>query len=72
MEVLSIENQIVKQNEAGLISLTDIWRASGLSEAKKPAKWHEHFGKPFIQELSLKVGNPPFKLWQSKRGKYHA
>jgi hypothetical protein len=40
MNSVTIRNTQIKQNEEGLISLTDIWKASGGEKQKKfPARW---------------------------------
>lgn len=58
------------QNKSGLISLTDIFKASGRFDAnKEPAQWTRYAGRQFIEFVAenLNMGKP--HIYKTTRGK---
>ena len=51
-----------------MLSLTDMWKASGSDDAKRPANWSRKEGSAFIEAISLSLNMPVGHIWSSKRG----
>lgn len=64
---IQIKGIDIKQ-DGELINLTDIWKASGLGEKKRPNHWKDHVGDSFIKEVSLNTEYPAFKTVRGKQG----
>ncbi len=63
MKQVELCGQMVRVDEAGLISLTDMWKASGGENKKQPSLFlSNHNTKDFIGALDLKLGNPSLRI----------
>ena len=60
MKNLTLCDRTVRINDDGMVSLTDMWRASGQANKSRPKYFLENDKtKAFIEALSAKGGNPP-------------
>ena len=74
---VTIHNTEIKQNEDGLISLTDIWKASGSSNDKKPHQWLRwEPTQEFVKHIAQKGASTPLShntdiegILERKRGR---
>lgn len=69
MENLVLNSVEVKIDEHGRYSLTDLWKASGLGDEKKPAQFLKSDGVKRLIE-KLKVTNSTFEPMVKTRGRY--
>lgn len=71
MQELIVNNQIISNDGKEMISLTDLWKASGSEVSNKPIEWISSVqGKAFIdavEMMNIKGGNSP--LLKTKRGR---
>jgi hypothetical protein len=53
-----------------MISLTDLWRAGGQPEGKRPDDWKKDAGnRAFLEHVALVVNAPVEGIWKGTRGK---
>lgn len=52
-----------------LISLTDLWKASGNNRFGNPHEWSRKEGSPFIDFISKKLNTPVSRIIKTTRGK---
>ena len=63
MKDLTLCGHIVRVNDDGFVSLTDMWKASGETNKSRPKYFLENEQtKAFIKALSAKGGNPPLTV----------
>ncbi|ALJ98237.1 antirepressor KilA [Brucella phage BiPBO1] len=55
--------------KAETLSLTDMWKAAGEPEGKRPANWQRKEGAPFIEAVSLSLNVPVGHIIKTQRGK---
>ncbi len=70
MEKLILNETEIKIDEFGRYSLTDLWKASGLGEEKKPNKFLRYDGAKRLIE-KLKGLNSTFEPLITTKGRYH-
>ncbi|WP_419833680.1 KilA-N domain-containing protein [Endozoicomonas atrinae] len=68
MKQVELCGQMVRVDEAGLISLTDMWKASGGDNNKRPSFFIENAGTQEYMRSLEKAGFPAFKKSQGKNG----
>lgn len=53
-----------------MVSLTDLWRAGGSPEGKRPDDWKKDAGnRAFLEHVALVVNAPVKGIWKGTRGK---
>ena len=60
--------QTVRRTDDGLVNLTDLWRAAGSDENKRPTHWARNIGKDFVEFATANLGNS--QVWVTKPGRY--
>jgi hypothetical protein len=63
---LTFNNTTIRQRDE-MISLTDLWRAAGATEAKRPANWARKEGAEFISYMAAALNVPEGHI-QAQRG----
>lgn len=65
---LSYNGQDIR-NRAEMLCLTDMWKAAGEPENKRPVDWARYEGAAFIEAVSISLNVGPAHLMTIKRGK---
>lgn len=52
-----------------MLSLTDMWRASGSDDSKRPYEWSRKEGAAFIEAVALAHNTPVERIYSAARGK---
>ena len=69
-EGIVIANTPLRRNDDGLVSLTDIFKASGECDAnKEPAQWARYSGSQFIEFVSENLNMGKSHIYKTTRGK---
>lgn len=50
------------------VKITDMWKAAGSEDSKRPANWARKEGAPFIEAVSLSLDMPVGHIYKTKRG----
>lgn len=56
-------------DKGDMLSLTDMWKAAGGDDSKRPANWARKEGAGFIEAVSLSLNMPHGHIMRTQRGK---
>ena len=62
-------NGVAIRDAGEMLSLTDMWKAAGSEEAKRPANWARKKGSPFIETVALAGNMPEGHILRATRGR---
>lgn len=62
-------NGHVITDKGDMLSLTDMWKAAGEPEGKRPANWARKEGEPFIEAVGMSLNVPHGHIMKTQRGK---
>lgn len=64
-----VYNGTLIRDKGEMLSLTDMWKAAGEAEGKRPANWARKEGKAFIEAVSLSHNVPVGHIIKAGRGR---
>lgn len=64
-----VYNGVAIQNKGDMLSLTDMWKAAGSPENKRPAEWARYEGKTFVEFVAETHNVGVAHIMKSQRGK---
>lgn len=70
-EVVSLQFNGVGIHERGeMISLTDMWKAAGSPDSRRPADWRDREGRQFIEAVAMANNAATSGIFVASRGRY--
>lgn len=52
-----------------MLSLTDMWKAQGADDSRRPYEWSRKEGGAFIDAVSLSLNTPVERIYHATKGK---
>lgn len=65
---LVYKGEIIR-DKGDMLSLTDMWKASGGDDSKRPYEWSRKEGTPFVEAVSLSLNTPVERIYTATKGK---
>jgi hypothetical protein len=65
---LVYKGEIIR-DKGDMLSLTDMWKASGGYDSKRPYEWSRKEGAPFVEAVSLSLNTPVERIYTATKGK---
>lgn len=64
-----VYNGITITSKTDMLSLTDMWKAAGEENSKRPSDWARKEGDAFIEAVSISLNMPVEHIMKTQRGK---
>lgn len=62
-------NGLLIHEKGEKLSLTDMWKAAGVNQSKRPYEWSRKEGSAFIEAVSINLNAPVERIYNAERGK---